>query len=388
MTLVEKKVEFLARLSHPLRWAFLLFSTIIFTCVLELTGLPAALLLGAMVAAILVETNGGALQVPRLPYYAAQAVIGCLIARAVTPVIIATFLKEWPVFLAVGLAVILASSLFGWCLGRFDVLPGTTAIWGLSPGAAPVMMLMAEAFGADARLVAFMQYLRVVFVAIVASVIARFVVHAHGAPTASVDWFPLIQWVPFTETLAVALIGSVIGHYSRLPAGNLLVPMIAGGVLHGAGLIEIQLPQWLLAACYIFLGWNIGMGFTRSILVHAARVLPQVTFSILSLILFCGGLAWILVVAVGVDPMTAYLATSPGGMDSVAIIAASTKVDVSFVMSLQTIRFALVLFVGPSISRFVASLLSKEKPKLEKTAPLDSDTEILVRVKENESDLD
>ena len=388
MTLVEKRIGFLAQFSRPLRWGFLLFSTIILTYVLELTGLPAALLLGAMVAAILVETNGGALKVPRLPYYAAQAVIGCLIARAITPVIVATFLKEWPVFLAVITAVILASSLLGWCLGRFGVLPGTTAIWGLSPGAAPVMMLMAEAFGADARLVAFMQYLRVVFVAIVASVIARFVVHAHGAAAASVDWFPLIQWVPFSVTLAIAMIGGVIGHYSRLPAGNLLVPMIAGGILHGAGLIEIQLPQWLLAACYVFLGWNIGTGFTRSILVYATRVLPQVTFSILSLILFCGGLAWILVVVIGVDPMTAYLATSPGGMDSVAIIAASTKVDVSFVMSLQTIRFALVLFVGPSISRFVATLLSKDKPRLEQAALSDSDAEILVHVKENESDLD
>ena len=41
------------------------------------------------------------------------------------------------------------------------MLPGTTAVWGSSPGAATAMVLMAEAFGADARLVAFMQYLRV-----------------------------------------------------------------------------------------------------------------------------------------------------------------------------------------------------------------------------------
>ena len=34
----------------------------------------------------------------------------------------------------------------------------------------------------------------------------------------------------------------------------------------------------------------------------------------------------------GVDPMTAYLATSPGGADSIAIIAASSNVDISFVL--------------------------------------------------------
>lgn len=35
------------------------------------------------------------------------------------------------------------------------------------------------------------------------------------------------------------------------------------------------------------------------------------------------------------DPLTAYLATSPGGMDSVAIIAAAAQ-HVAFVMALQS----------------------------------------------------
>jgi membrane AbrB-like protein len=75
------------------------------------------------------------------------------------------------------------------------------------------------------------------------------------------------------------------------------------------------------------------------------------------MILFCGALAAMLVHLLGIDPLTAYLATSPGGVDSVAIIAASTKVDTSFVMSLQTSRFLVILLVGPAISRFVAGLV-------------------------------
>ena len=59
--------------------------------------------------------------------------------------------------------------------------------------------------------------------------------------------------------------------------------------------------------------------------------------------------------ALGIDPLTAYLATSPGGMDSVAIIAAaSDSVDLSFVMALQAARFLFVLIFGPSIARLVA----------------------------------
>jgi len=44
----------------------------------------------------------------------------------------------------------------------------------------------------------------------------------------------------------------------------------------------------------------------------------------------------------------------PGGADSIAIIAASSKVDLPFVMAMQTARFLLVLLVGPSLARLVA----------------------------------
>jgi uncharacterized membrane protein AbrB (regulator of aidB expression) len=52
--------------------------------------------------------------------------------------------------------------------------------------------------------------------------------------------------------------------------------------------------------------------------------------------------------------LTAYLATSPGGADSVAIIAASSNVDLPFVMAMQTARFMLVMLVGPALARAVA----------------------------------
>ena len=50
------------------------------------------------------------------------------------------------------------------------------------------MMMMAEAYGADARLVAFMQYLRVVFVASLATLVAHFGGH-DGAAVPPHAWF-------------------------------------------------------------------------------------------------------------------------------------------------------------------------------------------------------
>ena len=130
--------------------------------------------------------------------------------------------------------------------------------------------------------------------------------------------------------------------------------MVVGAALEGAGLVTIVLPPWLLALSYAFLGWSIGLGFTRDILMHASRALPQVLLATFALIAICGLLALFLVHAAGIDPLTAYLATTPGGMDAVAIIAASSNVDIAFVMALQAARFLIVLAVAPPLARFIS----------------------------------
>jgi uncharacterized membrane protein AbrB (regulator of aidB expression) len=59
------------------------------------------------------------------------------------------------------------------------------------------------------------------------------------------------------------------------------------------------------------------------------------------------------------DPLTAYLATSPGGSDTVAIIAASSRVDLPFIIAMQTARMFLVLLTGPWIARSLANAEQK-----------------------------
>ena len=306
-----------------------------------------------MIAAILVAIAGSEVRVPHHPILIAQAVIGCMIARSIPPSIIGAILRDWPLFVAVVIAVIAASSTLGWLLTRWRVLPGTAAVWGSSPGAASAMMLMAAAYGADIRLVAFMQYLRVLLVALVATIVARlWTVNVAGPAT--VTWFSPISWLPFAETLALIGFGTLSARLRRIPAAPLLLPLGVGIALQDAGLLTIELPLWLLAASYAIVGWSTGLGFNRAIRRHAALALPRVVISILVLMAVCGGLAVLLVVVAGIDPLTAYLATSPGGADSAAIIAMASNVDVAFVMAMQTTRLVLVLLIGPSLAGFIA----------------------------------
>lgn len=334
------------------QWAILLFISALSVFVLEALHVPAALMIGPMAAAILLAALRTELHVPRVLFMLAQGVIGCMVARSLRSSIAGEIAADWPLFLIAVLSVIVASGSLGWLLARWRVLPGSTAVWATFPGAATAMVLIAEAYDADVRLVAFMQYLRVVFAASTASLVVRFWAAA-GRP-AAVTWFPPIAPVQFSETLLLAVSGSLGAHLLRVPAGPLLVPLILGSVLQDTKLMVIDLPPWLLAMSYALIGWSIGLRFTRPILMHAARALPQIVAAILILIALCALFSGVLARVSHVDALTAYLAMSPGGADSVAIIAASSKVDVPFVMALQTARFVVVLLFGPSLARFVA----------------------------------
>ncbi len=79
-------------------------------------------------------------------------------------------------------------------------------------------------------------------------------------------------------------------------------------------------PEWLLAMAYMAIGWRIGLGsINKSYCGHYARYRK-------SCCRFCSA-GYLCGYGVGADPvyahcfMTAYLATSPGGLDTVAVIA-------------------------------------------------------------------
>ena len=77
----------------------------------------------------------------------------------------------------------------------------------------------------------------------------------------------------------------------------------------------------------------------------------------------CGPLAYMLVGlatgavlhwATGLEALSAFLATCPGGADSIAVIVAGSAVDTGFVMAMQLARFLLVLLIGPALTQRVA----------------------------------
>lgn len=336
-------------------WSVLLVISAVLSWALTALHLSAGVLLGCMVAGILLSSHEIRLSIPSPLFALAQGVLGCLMAQSLQPATLVKVANDWPIFLGATVSIIAASAGLGWLLMRRQVFPGTTAVWGLAPGAASAMVVMAESYGADVRLVAFMQYLRVAVVTAVAALVAHLWTSRTAPVATEVHWFAVIRAGNLGWTLLLAFAVSSLARWRRIPGGAMVAPLVLGAALQAIGWLVIELPPALLAVSYAVIGWSIGLRFTRGILLHAWRALPAVLGSIFVLMGVGVVIAMGLSQLGGYDPLTSYLASSPGGADSVAIIAATSAVDAGFVMAMQLARFLMVLIWGPRVSKFVAA---------------------------------
>ncbi len=340
-------------------WAALLILSIASTWALRTLHIPAALMLGPMLSAIIIAQYHGKLEMRRPIVMGAQALLGCRLGMAISPELLHSALGYLPTLFAFVLAVVLATVALAVVVSRASWFPGTTAVWGLSPGAASAMVMLAGIYGSDARIVAVMQYLRVLAAALVAILVGTLMgspeANGHGIPTTGpgIVWFPPIDGVAFTETLALALLGALAAWISKRSIAILFVPMIGGAFLQISGLGRLELPAFLAAAVFAVIGWNIGLKFTRASLRASMKLMPRIVAVIAAMIALCGALSWPLAHVIGVDALSAYLALSPGGLDSVLIIATSTHVDLPLILAAQIVRLIVVMTVAPPLARLV-----------------------------------
>ncbi|HDS1734680.1 AbrB family transcriptional regulator [Pseudomonas sp. BP8] len=323
---------------------------------LHALAIPAGLFLGPMLVAIAFGVTGAGLQLPKQVFRFGQGCVGLMVAHSVTWSVLASLAQSWHVMLLATLLTVVLSAVVGLATVRFGGISATTAAWGTSPGAASAMVSMAEENGADPRVVATMQYVRVVCVVMIGALVS----HLLGANTAGGEAVSAaislhgVQPMQLLASLAVILVGVVAG--SRIPAGALLLPLILGTVLQLAGVLVISLPGWLLAFAYGAIGCYIGLRFDRQTVDYVWRRLPTMIIGAVVLIMLCAGCAWLLARATGSDFLSMYLATSPGGLDTMAIIAVETHADVGLVLAMQTLRLFGVILTGAYCARQIIRL--------------------------------
>lgn len=314
------------------------------------SGAPAAALLGPMIGAMVLALCGQSLRPSPLIRLASQTTIGCVIAGVLGTSLSSAMLNRLvPAVVVSGGTLGLALGL-GILLMRWRWFTGPTAIWGLAPGASAAMVALAEEGGGDPRIVALMQYLRILLVAFAALGIAHWVGRPAAEPLSVAKEVALSPMVLLT-TLAFGLLAAWLGHLSRAPAAALLFSALGGAALVAARIVNLQVPPVVALAAYAVVGWTIGAGFNRANLSGATRALPRIVVAVALLIVACAGAGLLSSWAFGLDPLTAYLASSPGGVDTMMIISTGTTVDLPLILTCQVARFILVVSVAPWIIR-------------------------------------
>jgi membrane AbrB-like protein len=321
-------------------------------------GLPAGWLVGpmlvALAAALLWEKHP---TVPRWGRIASLAVVGGVLASTYKPSVLPLISRHWLPVAIVVCGTLLLSLGAGMLLSFLVRLDRKTAALGTLPGAASGMLAMSEPLGADARLVALMQYTRVVVVVVSATLVGRFGLvpgteslpssgQGLTAPSGAGDLLVQSPLTTYALTALVAALGAWAGTRFKLPAGALLGPLILGIALEELGVMHLAWPLGVPQAAFLVLGLWVGLLFDGDSVKRAGRLLPVVLLSAVGLVIACAALGRVLSALTGIDGITAYLATTPGGIESVAIVALGSGADAPLVLAVQMLRLLAVILAG------------------------------------------
>jgi uncharacterized protein len=317
---------------------------------LSAAGLPSSTLFGALVIGVVVAlARPGRIAVPPVAFAASQAVVGVTIGAYLRGSSLSALGGEWLPVLLVSAATLGVSLAAGAVLARVTSVDEPTAALGMVAGGASGIVGIAGELGGDDRLVAFMQYLRVLVVVVVTPLFTALAFPGHHGAAAAAGSEPafgdLEDWL---LTLAIAPLGALAGRRTRLPAGILLGPMILSAALTLAlpdGTFAV--PAVLRELAFAGIGLSVGLRFTIATVREVGRLLVPVAIAILALLLACFGLAVVLWLTTSVSLLDAYLATTPGGLYAVLALAFGAGANTTFIVAVQGLRVIVMVLVAP-----------------------------------------
>ena len=255
------------------------------------------------------------------------------------------------------------TTLIGVSLRRFANLEAGTALLGALPGGAGEMIAMSDSIGADVRLVTVMQYGRLLAILATISVVGHFA----GAPASGGQHAITSASTYHTEPLnylvstVIALIGALVGVRFRIPAGTMIIPAILAALAGILGIPAAPWPPLVMASAYLVLGLQIGGNFDAGVVAQLRRLGWFILLSNLFLLGASAFLAICLMPLLKIDLLSAYLAATPGGLDSVAAMATDLKADAALILAVHSLRLISVVTVGPYLVQFVAQRLVRQK---------------------------
>lgn len=250
----------------------------------------------------------------------------------------------------------------GWLLSTFFGMDLATALLGTVPGGIAEMSLMALTLGADAAVVALMQFFRLGGILIGLPPLAAWLsktFEGQGQPSASdvappANRLPGTQHdlLPFVLGLAIATCGALLGAWLELPSGGFVGALVLTGLASFFGVPLRGLPGPSRDFALLGLGSTIGLTLDAETLSALGPILLPV------MAITCVMIGWGLILSIfvrrtmGWDLMTCFLASSPGGVTALSAASADLGADPLQVSLLHLVRlFTVFLLLPPLLVR-------------------------------------
>lgn len=319
-------------------------------------GVPSSYLFAAILAGLTVALRAPRrLVLPPVAFRAAQALTGVALGAYVQSSTLEELASHWLPVTVVSLATLVVSIAAGLAIARFFRVDRTTATLGMVAGGASGIVAMTGDLGGDDRLVAFMQYLRVLLIVLFTPVLVAVAFPGADAQAGGLAGGPLLGHpADWALTAAVAGVGLVLGKRLRLPAGTLLGPLLLAAALAVTDFPRpFASPPLLREVAFALIGLQVGLRFERDTVRRVANLALPVVGAIGFLVAASFGLAVLLSAWTGLPLLDTYLATTPGGLYAVLAIAFGSGSDTTFVLAVQVMRLFVMVLIAPVAVRLL-----------------------------------
>lgn len=323
-------------------------------------NLPLPWMMGPMIACTLAALCRLKVDAPPVIRPPMTMVIGVMLGAAFSPDLLARIPQWWPATLGLLLFVIACGVSVVWYFRKIGGYDRTTAYFAGMPGGLVEMVTVGEERGGDSRVIALVHAVRILLIVMTVPFAIQWL---EGVSLSRTIGAVSVFDAPLTSELwlvGCGLFGAFLGHVLKLPAKNLLGPMLASAVVHAGGWSDFKPPFEIVNGAQLVLGVVIGCRFVGT---SRAVVMRIITLSLGSTVIL---LAWTILFAIlvswvsGASPIAIVLAYSPGGLAEMSLIALALHAEVAFVAAHHIIRILFVMLAAAPTFALISRLTGKD----------------------------
>ena len=314
-------------------------------------AMPLAWMMGPMLATFVASLLRVKMGIPMRFRSIILGVIGVFLGASFTPDALDQAAR-WPIsMIAVLLYVPIITIVVTWFYSKVAKLDPATALFSATPGGLTPMVVLGAAAGGNEQEIAVTQGLRVLLLVMSAPLIALLItgVVANGHGNSEAMQMTLSDGL-ITAFCAISTV--VIFRKIGVPASEMTGAMMASMLLHVTGVVEGNLPEWLLAGSLLILGAAIGSRFAGVKLSFLIRLAGYSIFATLLILAFTGVVAWFVSDWLDLDYIAVLLAFAPGGVAEMSLIALALNVEPSFVAFHHIVRIFEIVMLAPLMAKW------------------------------------